>query len=62
MLRESIILIPLESGINSWFCSVVSVEGIEILIPLESGINSWFCSVLSVGGIRNSESFKIWYK
>ena len=61
MLGGSESLSPLESGINTWFCSFVSVGASEILSPLESGVNSCFVQ-LSVGGIRNSESFRIWYK
>ena len=45
-------LSPLELGVNSRFCSVLSDGGSEFFSPLESGVNSRFCSGLSDGGIR----------
>ena len=61
-MGESEILSPLESGVNSWFYSVLSIGGIRHSESLRIGVNSQFYSVLSDGVIRNSESFRIWFK
>ena len=66
MLGGSEILSPLESGVNSRFCSVLNVGkgggGGRNSESLRIGVNSEFYSVLNVGGIRNSESLRIWCK
>ena len=56
MLGGSEILSPLESGVNSRFCSVLNVgkgEGGRNSESLRIGVNSEVYSVLNVGGIRN---------
>ena len=50
---------PLESGVNSRFCSVFNDGGIRNSASLRIGINSQFYSILNEGGIRNSESLRI---
>ena len=59
MLGGSEILSPLESNVNSRFCSVLNDGGIRNSESLKIGENGRFRSVLNVGGIRNSESLKI---